>query len=100
MSEMVERVARAIALAQLDNDTRAVVDPNTWPVAESYCDMARAAIEAMREPTKVMIYVGNNEIEDCHDSWSYDSGSGCLIEPEAARNAWQSMIDAALSEKS
>lgn len=83
MSEMVERVARAIALAQLDNDTRAVVDPNTWPVAESYCDMARAAIEAMREPT----------VQMCRDAAWDDWG------PDECRLCWRSMIDAALSEK-
>lgn len=82
MSEsMVERVARAIALAALDDDTRSVVNPETWPVAESYCDMARAAIEAMREPTEVM----TNEWPHAHAH---------LIEGH-----WRRAIDAALSEK-
>ena len=85
MSEMIERVARAIALAQLDNDTRAAVDPNTWPVAESYCDMARAAIEAMREPTAEML-------QPCM------AGGKSYLVP--VMEIWPKMIDAALSEKS
>ncbi len=85
MSEMIERVARAIALAQLDNDTRAVVDPNTWPVAESYCDMARAAIEAMREPT------------DGQRNAYYELSHQTEIMMDAH---WERAIDAALSEKS
>lgn len=92
MSEMVERVARAIALAQLDNDTRAAVDPNTWPVAESYCDMARAAIEAMREPTNAMVKV--------HKGARYRAIGQSASKTEAIREGHRAMIDAALSEKS
>lgn len=46
---MIEKVARAIALAALDDETRAVVDPDAYPVVDSYYDLARAAIEAMRD---------------------------------------------------
>jgi len=78
MSEMVERVARAIALASLDDETRAVVDPETWPVANSYYDMAIAAIEAMRMPTKEM------------------EGTYLVAGGLAAEDLWPAMIDAAL----
>lgn len=43
---MVERVARAIALEHLDPETLAAVYPDLWFVAESYFDLARAAIDA------------------------------------------------------
>lgn len=85
---MVERVARAIALAALDDDTRAIVDPETWPVAESYYDSARAAIEAMREPTDEMIVLkdgmGGNELCDNADE-------------TVVRRVWTKLIDAALT---
>lgn len=52
MTTMIERVARAICLAHLDDETRHAVDPATYPVTPGYFDLARAAIEAMREPTQ------------------------------------------------
>lgn len=50
--------------------------------------MARAAIAAMREPTAVMIEVGNN--------YTHCGGS---CGNRAGRDTWQAMIDAALNEK-
>lgn len=49
MSEMIERVARAICDASHDNP-----DPD-W---RAYEHLARAAIEAMREPTEAMSSAG------------------------------------------
>lgn len=66
---MVDRVAVAILAA---ND----VGPT------NYWTLARAAIAAMREPTKAM------EDVELYDNWSWDD-----ISP---RRAWQTMIDAAL----
>ena len=57
MSEMVERVARAIAQADEQNGG----PPYDWRIAqgkhvkEHLFDQARAAIEAMREPTEEMM---------------------------------------------
>lgn len=79
---MIERVARAIALEALDPETRAAVDPEKWFVAESYYDLARAAIEEMRKPTEAMV----NET----------GGGECN---KWARGAWALMIDAALKEQ-
>jgi hypothetical protein len=55
-SEMVERVARALALASLDEETRETVnlDAHMARVRNHYQYLARAAIEAMREPTDEM----------------------------------------------
>ncbi len=76
---MVEKVATAIALEHLDPETRAAVDRNEWFVAESYFDLARAAIEAMREPTDGMLTAG-------------------LIQ-DATVDRYRAMIDAALNEE-
>ncbi len=70
MSEMVERIARAIhdaAHKGLDFD---------WP-REMRIAQARAAIEAMRQPTDEMLYSGR---------WPND----------VMGENWQAMIDAAL----
>ena len=53
MSEMVERVARAIV---------AEYGPDGWD-ADDYRRMARAAIAAMREPTDAMIDVLNRHAQ-------------------------------------
>jgi hypothetical protein len=69
MSEMVERVAVALQSA-----IPGLVNPEAWP----WITMAHAAIEAMREPTDTMLIAS-------------------LWEPEGAKQEWQSMIDAALT---
>lgn len=89
MSGMIERVARAIALASLDPETREAVDPDRWEVADSYHDLARAAIEAMREPTENMLDFGA-----CYEDQDHD----IFDEGDISRDVWRAMIDAALSE--
>ena len=69
MSEMVERVAMAIANRM-----------NEFPCTDLDC--ARAAIEAMREPTEAMC----------------NSGDGRYWDDMTPRAMWQFMIDAALSD--
>lgn len=76
MSEMVERVAQ-----ELRNAAGMAVDgPYNLSKADSEY-LARAAIEAMREPTEAMIEEGSGE----RDEWP-----GCKI-------VWSCMLDAALS---
>ena len=70
MSEMIERVARA--LYEADGD-----DTINWP------KLARAAIAAMREPTEAMLMESS-----CN-----------AVETERLVRDWQAMIDAALEEK-
>lgn len=82
MSEnMVERVARAIALEHLDRETRDAIDPDVWFVAESYYDLARAAIEAMRNYTDAM----------------YEAGEG-VGGYDVTHVTWEARIDAALKD--
>lgn len=87
MSEMIERVATAI----YENRRRMYEDrvpfKDLYPSAQRpYLDEARAAIEAMREPTEEMIAAGaRGSGEDSQD---------------VALGAWEAMIDAALSKDS
>lgn len=84
MSEMIERVAQAIALAG---------NGGTWDdwyndeQREFHRKRARAAIEAMREPT--------NAMEDAAD----DCDGGTVYDDRASGNThWAAMIDAALAD--
>lgn len=79
MSEMVERVARAIATAQWGAEN--ATDEAWRELCDDY-DLwaeARAAIEAMREPTKQMVEAAD---------YYFDRGSPVV--------PWQDMIDEAL----
>jgi len=97
MSEMVERVAKAIANENGDAWDDTPNDKSHWtkergmfagrcrdinePFKGDYADMARAAIKAMREPTEAM------RIERAFSKYG--------LEPFAH---WRAMIDAALEE--
>lgn len=70
-NEMVNRVALAIAKASGINDW--------FKAADEYEEEARAAIEAMREPTSDMADAGRWPAED-----------------DCAEACWRAMIDAAL----
>ena len=78
MSEMVDRVAKAIALQSH---------------AESPCleDLARRAIEAMREPTEAMVCAGDEQI-----IVALNDHGGVRRDPTPAQGTWVSMIDEAL----
>ncbi len=79
--DMVERVARAMAVRNNDHDEEGRLQ---WP---AYADDARAAIAAMRVPSKNMLEAGNHEFR-----W---------IRVESfAEEVWQAMIDAALTKES
>jgi hypothetical protein len=72
MSEMNERVAQAIEDAGkewLDKERMSYPSDNLeWSDVPSAV-FARAAIEAMREPTAGMAYVGRAVSEDCATVW-------------------------------
>lgn len=98
MTEMVERVARAIAKRHGDEFDAIAEDKPDWtanrgnfggrfrdvnePYKSDYLDMAEAAIEAMREPTEAMI--------DEADGRYRDDDRDALV------SEWQIMIAAAL----
>lgn len=90
MSEMVERVARAIAQVREQNGAAPY---DGWDaihgehaarrLREHLFEDARAAIAAMREPTKAMVEAG------LRDDYS-------LIEADCTEMQWERMIDTAL----
>ena len=87
MTGMVERVARALFLRDVEED----VCDGTWEENAALHDRiladARAAIDAMRDPTPAMI--------DAVDMPVYS----LVEEPELAfERAWGAMIDAALTD--
>lgn len=73
MNEMIERVARAIADADMED---------YMEFAHRYDAAARAAIEAMREPSEKMVLAGK-AVEPRHYTFS---------------SSYLAMIDAALEE--
>lgn len=78
MSEMVERVARA--LYAVNTGGAASWEDEAPEFQQWVCEQARAAIAAMREPTEAMVEEGASEIR---------AAGG----PEFV---WRAMIDAAL----
>jgi hypothetical protein len=82
MSEMVELVARAMAEKQRGWDVWDEIsdDSDTDYIGKNeFRDLARAAIEAMREPTEMMM----------------DAGHGEILE-QSTLPVWQAMVDEAL----
>lgn len=90
---MIERVAMALSEAlgdDWDSPTMFIDDANATheTCREIYRDMARAAIEAMRDPDEAMM-----QAVDCGgEKREWLSGKMRI-------NNWQSMIDAALGKK-
>jgi len=90
MSEMIERVAEAIYLAHIKNYAGLAKQPEgKWEqLADWQKDygraQARAAIEAMREPTDAMIEAG------------WQDGMAGFGEGEECEPVWHAMIDEAL----
>jgi hypothetical protein len=87
MSEMVERVARALceqSYAKSDEKLPWYWHSETSDERDEWRAMARAAIEAMREPTDRMC---NSGAAKWDDDWCTETN---------ALNMWQAMIDEAL----
>ena len=87
MSEMVERVAKAIYEAGPDGYVWESAAPY-W--LNEYRDLARAAIAAMREPSVEMEKAGARGISACFTPEPDDP---------PALAAWRAMVDAALGKE-
>jgi hypothetical protein len=112
MSEMVERIALALyeSLRDKGASPAAWVDDEFHPT-ELVVDgevnltvLARAALEAMRDPTKGQAIKGQDALDDCVDE-SWDSGgdgescnSYTTISASAPAVVYRAMIDAALED--
>lgn len=98
---MVEKVANAIAVADLNASAMSLPYVSMEAMSEyvrlavedgHYKAMARAAIEAIREPTDAMLDDGRDRANDYLDC-------GCYASQETAGECWKAMIDAALNGK-
>jgi len=108
MNDMIEKVANSIAVADLNASAKSMPDVPMETMAEyvrlaveegHYQAMARAAIEAMREPTEAMQNAAIAKIGHEVD-WvsglfggAYDAGAHVLSD------GYSAMIDAALNGK-
>lgn len=86
---MIERVARAICQAGDSacdpSDVAYLGGGKDGPLWQAYVPEAKAAIEAMREPTEAMAFTGGNVVVD--EDMSI-----------VGKDVWQAMIDAALKD--
>jgi hypothetical protein len=90
MSEMVDRMARAMYAASRAKDY--VPQPDGY-VNEYDRRMARAALEAMREPTEEMLTAeGENEMGTTERLGEY-------LDFWDAKGVWKAMVNAALIDK-
>lgn len=90
-NEMIERVARAQHRAHYERGRRLYPD-GAWELLdrfqrENWLFSARAAIEAMREPSEAMSTAGKHAVKGCDSTFERD----------IAETAYAVMIDAALS---
>jgi hypothetical protein len=108
MSEMIERVAKAIAetialahikhmVMEIGQEDKLEEYLKMFPIKVTLADsdVARAAIEAMREPTVEMVEAVDIEGET-------DAGGGInatySVGSEEAKKVWQAMVDRALKD--
>lgn len=97
MSTMVEKVAKAIADAFTNGNVQLEDMPEHH--RRPHMEAARAAIEAMMEPSKMMVEAGYEKINENIDFWNYESDSGYSVEDIAPSETWRAMIQAALKEE-
>lgn len=89
MSDMIERVARAIA-DEMAGDWSHIPERSAGETSrEDLRVAARLAIEAMREPTELMLWDGKCSLDPLMPSH---------FELQDIRACWEAMIDAALPE--
>ena len=95
---MVEKVARAIWEETRTKWDEREIAGTTAGTRANYKRIASAAMKAMREPTKEMIYAGDSVSEDAGEIWEPSAGIS-YDGPQCGRDVWLAMIDAALDEK-
>lgn len=87
VSEMIERVTKAIVRARHPGLEESEIDNEDshywWGLS---VDEARAAIEAMREPTEVMVVAAD----------AFDQGNAGI---EECKDIYRAMVDAALAKR-
>ncbi len=92
---MVERVARTLCKENGDDPDFVQLSNPVQRGWHPYREKARAAIEAMREPTEAMTEAQVTAIQAI-DGFAYGIGHYDL--DETAKTGWRAMIDAALRD--
>lgn len=102
---MVEKVASVVAqfiqplaYEDLPEHRKAVFPRADWGKADML-EIARGAIEAMREPTEAMIREGFERIWNCEVYCRDDPLHTIEMQTTAGKTSWQAMIDKALEEQ-
>lgn len=108
MSEMIERVAREVALEILELHTEAEIAAFRWPedcpgdTADRAISRARRIIEAMREPDVVAIVFGAKAgLDQLYHKSNMYCRETCSRREDArnmARFTWVAMVDATLAD--
>lgn len=83
---MVERVARALSVADGMHPQAASNDADEQPAWTLYVGMAKAAIESLREPTEEMV-----------EASAAIYGDNYLYRHRYSKDQWRAMVDAALN---
>ena len=111
-TDLIERAARALWDHSLLKPYHALTSqpamgvPEPEPDWQRFIPIARAVLEAIREPGEAMTEVGGEQVLDTefgagqYESIGAESGRGSVLTAnEQAQKAWRAMIDAALGEK-
>lgn len=94
MTDMIERVARAICRAGGKDPDETMIELGgvRTPMWDAFVPIARAAIEAMREPTEAMVAAMGSDLTD-----EGEPRAGTQASLELSRAHWRKGIDAALN---
>ncbi len=98
MSEMIERVAKAMWEENINHVSKGITGLEAWEneserLRDDWRFFARAAIEAMREPSDKML---SEYVDRCNAGGELNQESDIGIE-EDMRQVWYAMIDVALA---
>lgn len=99
--DMVEKVAQAVCLTQWGGYPMERGEREAWPQWAQALKVARAAIEAMREPTEAMIAAGAWSNYGWTREQSIERGKEAVYDEYASNAAsiYRDIIDAALKEQ-
>ena len=102
MTSMVGRVARAIWSVRREEEDRCDMELEDMGRDHSVWAEARAAIEAMREPTQAIIEAAEDIAVGYDDFALHGDGTiylGIPGYPQKATQVWHQLIDAAMEDK-
>lgn len=90
---MLEKMARAIAAAQVEKIGGPIQDPNDPGDIECAAILARAALDAIREPSVDATYSGQNCSPDHDSDYGSDDSEYRYLSSKGAGEVFTTMID-------